>query len=140
MIVLDNNNHFFVYFKGSNILFRTEDCLRSASIAPTAAVTPATAAAATAHIRVSESACLGMSLRSSEKGEVLLRRVLTLRFVSHAQPARLWKAGFLGAPLLYDNHIILCCNMLCYMKLYCVILYCIILYLIFILFYYLISH
>ena len=31
----------------------------------------------------------------SEKGEVLLRGVLTLRFVSHAQPARLWKAGCL---------------------------------------------
>jgi len=28
------------------------------------------------------------------KGEVLLRGVLTLRFVSHAQPARLWKAVF----------------------------------------------
>jgi len=30
----------------------------------------------------------------SEKGEVLLRGVLTLRFVSHAQPARLWKTCF----------------------------------------------
>jgi len=58
---------------------------------------------------------------SSEKGEVLLRGVLTLRLVSHAQPARRWKtvfsqmtcswfgnpstkwflgAGFLGAPPL----------------------------------------
>jgi len=33
-------------------------------------------------------------LRPSEKGEALLRGVLTLLFVSHAQPARLWKAGF----------------------------------------------
>jgi len=31
---------------------------------------------------------------NSGKGEVLLRGVLTLRFASHAQPARLWKAGF----------------------------------------------
>ena len=30
----------------------------------------------------------------SEKGEALLRGVLTLRFVSHAQPARLWEACF----------------------------------------------
>ena len=30
----------------------------------------------------------------SEKGEVLLRGVLALRFVSHTQPARLWKAVF----------------------------------------------
>ena len=30
----------------------------------------------------------------SEKGEALLRGVLTLRLVSHAQPARLWKAAF----------------------------------------------
>ena len=30
----------------------------------------------------------------SEKGEVLLRGLLALRFVSHAQPARLWKAVF----------------------------------------------
>ena len=29
--------------------------------------------------------------RSSERGEVLLGGVLTLRFVSHAQPARLWR-------------------------------------------------
>jgi len=31
---------------------------------------------------------------SSEKGEALLSGVLTLRFVSHAQPARLWKTCF----------------------------------------------
>jgi len=31
----------------------------------------------------------------SEKGEALLRGVLTLRYFSHAQPASLWKAGFL---------------------------------------------
>jgi hypothetical protein len=36
----------------------------------------------------------------SEKGGVLPRRVLTPRYVSHAQPARLWKAGFLQITLL----------------------------------------
>jgi len=33
--------------------------------------------------------------RGSEKGEVLLRGVLTLRYSSHTQPARLWKAACL---------------------------------------------
>jgi len=38
---------------------------------------------------------LARAQQGSEKGEALLRGVLTLRFVSHAQPARLWKAGCL---------------------------------------------
>jgi len=36
-----------------------------------------------------------LCLLLSENGEVLLRGMLTLRFASHAQPARLWKTVFL---------------------------------------------